>query len=138
MLYVLQFGNKYLWKQVLDGLTARHSAEGLARLYGEDPEQAPRAEHPLVRTHDETGEKALYVCRAFTTQVVGWSRPESKALLDYLFEVSVRPEYQARHKWRPGDLAMWDNRALLHYAVHDHGDEPRVIHRLQVQGDKPR
>ena len=65
-------------RQVLDGLTALHSAEGLARLYGEDPAQAPRAEHPLVRTHDETGEKALYACRAFTTQIVGWSRAESR------------------------------------------------------------
>lgn len=124
-------------RAVVDGLRAVHSAEGLARLYGEDPDKAARAEHPVVRTHDETGVRALYVCRAFTRQFVGWSRAESAALLEYLFEHSVRPEYQARHRWRAGDLVMWDNRALLHYAVHDHGDEPRVIHRLQVQGPRP-
>jgi len=54
-----------------------------------------------------------------------------------LYEHSVRPEFQARHQWRQGDLVMWDNRCLLHYAVHDHGDEPRLLHRLQVQGVAP-
>jgi taurine dioxygenase len=49
----------------------------------------------------------------------------------------VRPEFQARQQWQPGDLAMWDNRSVLHFAVHDHGDESRVIHRLQVAGPRP-
>ena len=124
-------------KAVLDNTRALHTAEGLATLYGEDSSQAPRAEHPVVRTHDESGLRALYVCRAFTRQFVGWSRTDSKALLEHLFEHSIRPEYQARHQWRPGDLVMWDNRCLLHYAVHDHGDEPRLIHRLQVVGTRP-
>jgi taurine dioxygenase len=125
-------------RRVVDELKAVHTAEGLAKLYGEDAGEAPRALHPVVRTHDESGERALYVCRAFTQRFDGWSRQESQALLEYLFEHSVRPEYQARHQWRPGDLAMWDNRCLLHFAVHDHGDEPRLIHRLQVEGDVPR
>lgn len=124
-------------RSTVDGLRAIHSAAGLARIYGEDPRQAPRAEHPVVRTHDETGERALYVCRAFTERFVGWRREESEALLDYLYRHSVRPEFQARHAWRQGDLVMWDNRALLHFAVHDHGDAPRVIHRVQVAGPKP-
>jgi len=58
-------------------------------------------------------------------------------LLEYLYQHGTRPEYQARHQWRPGDLVMWDNRCLLHYAVHDHGDDPRLIHRLQVRGQAP-
>jgi alpha-ketoglutarate-dependent taurine dioxygenase len=124
-------------KQTLDGLRALHSAKGLARLYGAEPSEAPRAEHPVVRTHDETGRRALYVCRAFTEQFSTWSRQESRALLEYLFEHSVRPEFQARHHWRAGDLVMWDNRCLLHFAVHDHGDAPRLIHRLQVAGPIP-
>ena len=124
-------------KHVVDELRAVHTAEGLAKLYGEDSAEAPRAEHPVIRTHDESGQRALYVCRAFTRRFVDWSNQESASLLEYLFEHSVRPEFQARHQWRPGDLAMWDNRCLLHYAVHDHGDDPRVIHRLQVEGPKP-
>jgi taurine dioxygenase len=124
-------------KALVDSLIAKHSAKDLARLYGQDPEQASEAEHPAVRTHDETGERALYVCRAFTRQFRDWSRQESKVLLDYLYEHCVRPEYQARHQWQAGDLVMWDNRCLLHYAVHDHGDNPRLIHRLQVRGVAP-
>ncbi len=124
-------------KRLVDDLTALHSAEGLARLYGEDPAAAPRAEHPVVRTHDESGERSLYVCKAFTTRFKDWTREESRPVLNYLFEHGVRPEYQARHQWRPGDLVMWDNRCLLHYAVHDHGDDPRLIHRCQVEGLTP-
>ncbi len=122
---------------VVDGLRAVHSAEGLAGIYGAERSQAPRAEHPVARTHDETGARALYVCRAFTERFVGWRREESRRLLDYLYEHSVRPEFQARHHWRSGDLVMWDNRCLLHFAVHDHGDEPRRIHRVQVAGPRP-
>jgi taurine dioxygenase len=122
---------------LVDSLSAVHSAEGLARLYGEDEKQAPRALHPVVRTHDESGARGLYVCKAFTTRFQDWTRQESKPVLEYLFEQSVRPEYQARHQWHAGDLVMWDNRCLLHYAVHDHGDDPRIIHRCQVEGPTP-
>jgi len=124
-------------KETLANLSAVHTGEGLAKIYKEKPADAPRAEHPVVRIHDETNEKALYVCAAFTRRFVGWSNQESKALLDYLYQHSIRPEYQARHRWNKGDLIMWDNRALLHFAVHDHSDEPRVIHRLQVEGPVP-
>lgn len=124
-------------RSFLDGLSAQHSARGLARLYGQNEDEAPEAIHPVVRTHDESGDKALYVCRAFTTHFCDWSRAESKPVLDYLFEHAVRPEYQARHQWRAGDLVIWDNRSVLHYAVHDHGDDPRIIHRCQVQGSAP-
>jgi taurine dioxygenase len=124
-------------KQTLEGLRALHSARGLAELYGAAKAEAPEAEHPVIRSHDETGRRALYVCRAFTRQFRGWSRAESRGLLEYLFEHSVRPEYQARHRWHAGDLVLWDNRCLLHFAVHDHGDEPRLIHRLQVEGPVP-
>ncbi len=126
------------FKSMLGQLQAEHTAANLATtVYQESAAEAPHARHPVVRTHDETGKRALYVCRAFTQQILGWSRRESRALLDFLFEHCVRPEYQARHRWRPGDLVMWDNRCVLHYAVHDHGDDPRVIHRLQVSGPRP-
>ena len=122
---------------VVDSLQAIHSAEGLAAVYGESQQEAPRAEHPVVRTHDETGRKSLYVCRAFTRRFVGWSREESAPLLEYLYHHAARMEFQARHAWKAGDLVMWDNRCLQHYAVHDHADEPRVIHRVQVEGLVP-
>ena len=123
---------------VVDGLRALHTASGLARTYRADENEAPSAEHPVVRTHDETGRRALYVCRAFTEKFVGWTREESRALLEYLYQHSVRPEFQARQAWRPGDLVMWDNRSVLHFAVHDHADDqPRLIHRLQVAGPVP-
>lgn len=124
-------------KSVIDHLQAEHSAAGLAAIYNEDAGEAPRAVHPVVRTHDETGERALYVCGAFTRKFVGWTRQESKPLLEFLFDEGTRPEFQARHRWHAGDLVMWDNRCLLHYAVHDHGDDPRVIHRVQVEGPVP-
>ena len=124
-------------KRVLADAYAFHTAEGLARLYGENASEAPRATHPVFRRHDETGELGLYVCRAFTRRFIDWTREESKALLEFLFDVSVRPEFQARHQWRRGDLVMWDNRSVLHYAVHDHGEDPRVIHRCQVEGVRP-
>lgn len=124
-------------KAVIDNLEAEHSAAGLAGIYRADAAEAPRAVHPVVRRHDQTGDRALYVCRAFTRKFVGWTRQESKPLLEFLFDQSVRPEYQARHRWRAGDLVMWDNRCLLHYAVHDHGDDPRLIHRVQVEGPVP-
>ena len=124
--------------QALAGrLVARHSAKDLARLYGQNPDEASEALHPVVRTHEESGSKALYVCAAFTRNFVDWHRNDSKALLDFLFEHSVRPDFQARHRWQAGDLVMWDNRCLLHYAVHDHGDDPRLLHRLQVEGVVP-
>jgi taurine dioxygenase len=124
-------------KNILADMTAEHTAASLASIYKADASEAPRATHPVIRTHDETGKKNLYVCRAFTQKFTGWTRRESQGLLETLFEHSIRPEFQARHHWRPGDLVMWDNRCVLHYAVHDHGDDPRRIHRLQVEGPEP-
>ena len=124
-------------KKLLDGLHAVHAAVGLARIVGKDPREAPRAAHPVVRTHPDTGRKALYVCRAFTQHFVDMTSSESRGLLEFLFERSVRPDFTHRHKWEAGDLVMWDNRSLLHYAIHDHGDSPRLLHRITVQGEVP-
>lgn len=124
-------------KDTLANLKAEHTAAGLAAIYKADSSKVPKATHPVARTHDETFEKALYVCRAFTQKFTGWSRNESQGLLETLFNHSTRPEYQARHRWQVDDLVMWDNRAVLHYAVHDHGDDARLIHRLQVEGPIP-
>lgn len=121
-------------REQLRTMNAVHSAAGLARLYRQNPDEAPRAVHPVVRRHEERGDDALYVCRAFTTKFEGWRTAESQGLLNYLFAHSARPDFQARHHWRAGDLVMWDNRSVVHYAVHDHADDPRTINRVQVQG----
>ena len=121
----------------LSEISAWHTAEDLAVIYGQDPQRAPRATHPVIRSHDQTGDKALYVCGAFTRRFTDWTRSESRPLLEFLFAHSARPEFQIRHQWEPGDLVMWDNRSVLHFAVHDHGDEQRLIHRLQVLGPAP-
>jgi len=124
-------------KSLLDGLGAVHSSDAFARIVGKDAQQAPHAVHPIVRTHPDTGRKALYVCRAFTTRIDGMTTTESRGILEFLFERSARLDFTYRHRWEQGDLVMWDNRCLLHYAIHDHGDEPRLLHRVTVKGEVP-
>lgn len=98
---------------------------------------AKTAVHPLVITHPDSGRKALFVNRGYTAQIVGLSRPESDALLGFLFEHSTAPELVYRHSWRPRDLIIWDNRCTAHCAIPDYkaiGD--RYLHRTSVKGDR--
>jgi taurine dioxygenase len=122
---------------LLVGLRATHTGAGTAKLAGKDGSAAPSAVHPVVRGHPETGRKALYVCRAFTEGIEGLRRDEAAPLLNWLFEESTKYEYTFRHQWRPGDLVVWDNRSTLHYAIHDHADAPRLLHRATVEGEVP-
>ena len=96
------------------------------------------AEHPVVRTHPETGKKALYVNVAHTARFVGWSEEESRPLLEYLFRQQVRPEFTCRFAWQPGSIAVWDNRCALHNPVNDYHGHRRLMHRITLAGDKPR
>ncbi len=99
--------------------------------------EAPSAVHPVVRTHPESGRKALYVCAAFTRWIDGWGADESAGLLRFLFERSSRPDFTYRHQWQPGDVVIWDNRCVLHYAIHDHQDGARILHRITIDGEVP-
>jgi taurine dioxygenase len=93
--------------------------------------------HPVVRTHDETQEKILFVNQPFTFAFEGMTREESLPLLTYLYQMSAKPEMTCRFKWRKGSLAFWDNRCTLHYACNDYRGERREMHRITVEGTKP-
>ncbi|QCB20890.1 TauD/TfdA family dioxygenase [Streptomyces sp. SS52] len=130
-------------KDRIDGARAVHDfIPGFARFYGSErliPYQDlfPPVEHPVVRTHPETGRRMLFVNTSFTTHITGMDRDESDRLLRFLFQQAHVPEYQVRFRWQPGDIAFWDNRATQHYAVGDYGSERRVAERVAIEGDRP-
>jgi taurine dioxygenase len=98
----------------------------------------PKVEHPVVRTHPETGAKAIYVNAAFTLHIVGMEKEESDRLLKYLYSRAAIPEYQCRFRWSAGALAFWDNRASQHYAASDYWPAVRRVERATIIGDRPR
>jgi taurine dioxygenase len=95
------------------------------------------SEHPVVRTHPETGRQALYVNPGHTVRFAGWTEDESAPLLNYLFEQQVKPEYTCRFVWRSGSIAFWDNRCALHNPINDYHGHKRLLHRITLKGDKP-
>ena len=96
------------------------------------------AEHPVVRTHPETGRKSIYVNFGHTARFVGMTEEESKPLLDFLFQHVCRPEFTCRFSWQVGSIALWDNRCTLHNPVNDYHGFKRLMHRVTLQGDTPR
>ncbi|GAA3997021.1 TauD/TfdA family dioxygenase [Comamonas faecalis] len=140
-------------KRVVDKLRAKAGIEHTfgATMAPEDRAKLgrdhPPAEHPVVRTHPETGEKILYV-GAFSTHFVNYSTPENvrhgldkvpgaALLLNYLVSRAGIPEYQVRWSWKPGDIAVWDNRSTQHYACNDYYPAPRKMERAGIVGDVP-
>lgn len=96
------------------------------------------SEHPVVRTHPETGRKGLYVNVAHTLRFVDMTEDESRPLLRYLFEHSIRPEFTCRFQWRVGSVALWDNRCTMHNPINDYHGHTRTMHRISLAGDVPR
>jgi len=150
------FANQYLayetlspgLRRMLDGLVAVNSSakadatrtrEDRVRKDGrEDARNEYLADHPAVRTHPETGRKALYVNIAHTVRFKDMTDEESAPLLSYLFQHQTRPELTCRFGWQVGSLALWDNRCAQHNAVNDYHGYRRVMHRITLGGDKPR
>ena len=98
----------------------------------------PPIDHPLARTHPETGEKCLFLNAGVVTHIQGMTVEESAPILDFLYRHCTRPEFVYRHQWRTRDLLVWDNRSAMHYAVADYdGIGDRYMHRTTVFGDRP-
>jgi taurine dioxygenase len=125
-------------RQTLEGLRVRFRGLRLGRMLGVAESDIPTAVHPLVRTHPETGRKALYLAHAENILgIEGWTLEESRPLLDHLYAHSTTPDNIYRHMWQVGDVVMWDNRCTMHYAVHDYGTQERVLNRVTLQGEAP-
>ncbi len=134
-------------RNFLDGLTAINSAaKGTASKTRADrvadagtglAAEVMEAEHPVVRTHPETGRKALFVNIGHTVRFAGMTEEESAPILDFLYRHQIKPEFSYRFVWRPGSLAFWDNRCAQHYPVNDYHGHTRLLHRITLKGDKP-
>ena len=100
-------------------------------------DQDLEAVHPVVRTHPETGRKALYVNALHTVRFEGWTEEESRPVLEFLYRHMDRPEFTCRYRWTAGAFAIWDNRAAQHFALNDYHGHRREMLRLSVEGDTP-
>jgi alpha-ketoglutarate-dependent taurine dioxygenase len=116
-----------------------HSARQLMPLSNANKERIPNAVlHPVVRTHPESGRKAIYINPIRIEGILGLDHKEALPLLAELLEHATAERFQYRHQWRPGDLVMWDNRCLLHKANGDYDmDQTRYLYRVMLQGDVP-
>jgi taurine dioxygenase len=150
------FANMYLayetlsagMKRVLEGLIGVNSSAKASatrtredRMRGDarsDAKSEYVAEHPVVRTHPETGRKALYVNSGHTVRFKDMTAAESAPILNYLFEHLTRPEFTCRFRWQPGSLALWDNRCTQHNPINDYHGFRRSMHRVTLAGDEPR
>jgi len=135
-------------RQAVEGRTAEHTylakyAELQKRspwrpnLTAEQIAEVKPVVQPMVRTHPETGRKALFVSEHFTTRIIGMPEDESRALLDAIFAHSVQPAFVYRHAWREHDMVFWDNRSVMHLAAGTPDDQRRKLYRTTIEGDTP-
>lgn len=132
-------------KGFLEGMMAVHdraaaAATSYSKEFGTHTDElaGSKALHPIVRTHPDSGRKALFVNRGFTSHIPDLSPAESDAVLQFLFAHCTTPDMVYRHSWRRHDIVIWDNRSVMHFAVSDYkGIGDRYMHRTTVQGDRP-
>ncbi|HVA04889.1 MAG TPA: TauD/TfdA family dioxygenase [Acidimicrobiales bacterium] len=133
-------------RMFLEGLTATHSPTkaggyfaGRDRTGGEAAGRTAgtATRHPVIRVHPETGARSVFVNPLFTDKIDGLRRRESDTLLRLLFEAAVAPERLVRWRWEAGDVAFWDNRCTMHYALLDFGNDRRRMLRVALEGEKP-
>jgi taurine dioxygenase len=133
-------------RRLADELRAEHRFGGRKAQWAQDSDYATKTkenplitEHPVVRVHPVTGERALFVTPGFTAKIIGVSPTQSDRLLDLFFEEVTKPAYTVRFRWRPGSVAFWDNRATAHLAPTDLDDQDvtRVLYRTTLEGDIP-
>ena len=139
-------------RALLDGLTAVHTGSrsygSQSKFQGGKNQSVSMAidanadgdrlvEHPVVRTHPETGRKGLFVNPNYTLRFKDMTEAESKPLLDFLYAQAIRDEFVCRFPWRAGSVAVWDNRCTMHRAVNDYDGHRRHVRRVTLQGDRP-
>ena len=125
-------------KLYLEGLTATHDAEHVYRPMTDDPtKRFPCNSHPVVRTHPVTGRKCLYVNSSYVTKIDQLPKPESDAILQFLYVHCMNPNFQVRFRWEPGSVAFWDNRCTQHQAVWDYFPDLRSGYRVTIAGERP-
>lgn len=125
--------------QAYDPVRLAHKYRGETNMkyqYSEAVEK--QVEHPVIRTHPETGRKSLFVNKMFTTKFKDMSPKDSAPLLEYLSQHAIQPEFQCRFRWQPGSVAFWDNRCTMHYAMNDYFHHRRVMRRVTIEGDRPK
>ncbi len=134
-------------QRFLSGLEGEFDFKPFRTLFGNDEEgrrklheledKYPQLCHPVVRVHPESGRKSIFVNRQFTIGIKGMKPSESGPLLEMLFNLAYQPEVQYRLQWQPNTIAFWDNRIVLHYAIHDYYPQRRRMERVTIKGDKP-
>lgn len=130
-------------QKFLSDLKASHESEHFYRgrykteSNGESKTEYPSAIHPVIRTHPETGKKAIFVNKFFTTRILGLEPQESKFILDFLFSHIEKTEFQIRYRWNKNDMAFWDNRCTIHKALWDYFPHERKGRRVTIKGDIP-
>jgi len=118
---------------------SRRNASWVAERSAEEEAETPEVDHPMIRTHPLSGRQSLYINPNRIDRIAGWNDADSDALLDELYEFAFQPQFQYRHKWQDGDLVVWDNRCTMHRANADYDiSQPRVMHRVMLEGEVPR